>query len=226
MLYISRRINYLGADYSVQDDSALRFGVVDTDDWAEEIVGLNALKAISSAGDIKIFGLSNPVRSTRDVHPYQPNPTPFQTKLNMLKGVSVAVNNDVIVDINYDVRRVTSPVRLRLSDFASECGDYILYGVEVCTGHKLTLVLDDTLIIRETSFEVWPFVGPDGIGVVFDMRELTNLNTLNLVYKTVFRSLEAYDTLCFSVPVIDYENRIIEMNKRYSGQMFKRTRWG
>lgn len=225
MLYISRRVHYRGAVYDVRDDSALRFGVVDTDDNEEQFVSINALRQINSEGKVQISGVDKQIRSVRDVHPYQINASPLQMKMRMLKGVSVVTWNDKVVDISWDNSRICTPVSVRLSDFATICGDFVLYGVDITHGHKITLILDDNIKITDASFEVWPYVGPDGIGVVFDLKELTNPNYLNVIYKTVFRSLEAYDEHDYPVPVIDFGSRITEMNKKFSNTLFEQMRW-
>lgn len=215
MLYISRRVFYNGADYNAQNDSSLRVGVVDTDDGREEFVSLNTLKAISQEGKVNINGLSRNVRGMRDVHPYQIDASPLQTKFRLLRGVSVVTWNGEIVDIDWDNDSIKAPVSIRLSDFAPTCADFVLYGADYTNDHAITLVFDDNISVTESSFEVWPFLGPGGIGVVFDLRGLTNPNTLLALYKTAYRSLEAYDERQFTLPVIDFDDRKERMRKRF-----------
>lgn len=186
MLFISRRVGYSG------------YGVFDTDDNTEEVRTDDELDEILSLTTVRIKGaerawkgkLKPGVVGRCSYNPYQDKRSIslLQTKTLALQGVEVKTCGSYITDIRLNN---SVPAVLRLSDFGSKCGDLLFYRNERQKSLRLTLIMDDRVRIGQLTFRLVPvesrFVncGVHGIGVRFDLREVSNLDTRKLIYYTI-----------------------------------------
>ena len=127
-------------------------------------------------------------REVRDIRPYQPPETltQAQLKMRMLAGVDITVLDGVLTGISWDERRVTEPIRIRLSDYAGACSDCILSGCRNIGFHKLTLVLDDNIEFGKWTFDFMEeddiYEGVEGVGVAIDVRDIRDEKKLEIAY--------------------------------------------
>ena len=211
MLFISR---YFGRD---------AYGVVDTDDGVEEIVPYSTLQDACTAYDLDIKGASYSgtkfenylYRFVNDICPYQPieTVTTLQTKIKMLRHVEVLTYKDMITSICWKPYELSEPVSIRLSDFGHVCTDFFLENNLNSRTHTVTLVIDDSVIMSEYSLLLKREKTRTGIGdfgVVVDVREVTNLETLKLVYSSL-RYLFAE----FGCLVTDHQERFEAMRRLF-----------
>lgn len=181
MLFVSRLI---GSNY----------GVADTEDGVEEKVDAMRLHNYVIDLNIPIAGVipSDDENVFPVISVYQPleTMTQLQVKTEMLLGVSVKVYKDAISSISWDCKRISKPVAIRLSDFAKGCHDGILVNSGVkAYRHILTLILDDKVDFTMRSFRV-PFggnLGENGLGIIFNVKELTDASRVKLLYDIMFR---------------------------------------
>lgn len=202
MLFISRYLSaYVVEDVEnqwrymqskgVERFSTAKFGVVDTLDYKEQAVTLGELLYALSFG-IQIRGVELDGAIVRGIVPYQipDKATPLQTKLMMLRHVSVAVYDGKITGITWDNAKITKPVRVRLSDFASECDGMIFAGQAsrgvVPTDVKLIVEIDDKISLNHLTLSVYAGVFGSGQneaeGVIFDLYDLDSEEKAWLVY--------------------------------------------
>ena len=171
MLYISRYID-IGT-----------YGLVDTDDGREEVVSLLELSDAVYNHNIQIYGVDKKENFLcvldSYVHVYQPAETLTreQLKLRMLGLVDIKCYKDMITSISWRGELIKKPIRIRLSDFGTDCADYLFAHSNEYGTHKVTLVLDEKIHFGPESFCVKTFddsfVAAYGIGVVFDVSELS-----------------------------------------------------
>ena len=196
MLYISRCV---GRD---------KWGVVDTDDYVEEVVDKKQLNDIVLVKGIDIAGVTvgsgrisgkygAGARGTyiRNVEVYQ-NPeyaTRASAKAALLYGVDIKTSGKQIVSISVPGGLRKKLVKLRLSDFGESCGAHVLEQIVVGEHELLMLVMDDKIKITQKTF--------DGISlqyrVVIDLSEVTDRKTVERVYtcenfKTGASNLDIY----------------------------------
>lgn len=159
--------------------------VVDTDDGIEEEIAIAELDDLEDL--VEIAGV-NPDLGT--VYPYQlrSQVTTLQTKLAMLSFVEVVTWNDMVTNIRWREDKITTPVTVRLSDFGTRVADFVLRG-DISRGkHVITLVFDDKLKGCEW-FAFSPLtadsVGVDGLGVVFDFREVVSERLVAQFYRSL-----------------------------------------
>ena len=182
MLFISRRV---GPE---------SFGVVDTDDDVEEVVDWGRLMHACSDCDLEIKGVSVFHESGRtaieNVEPYQPEDTVTlkQLKTAVLNHVRITVYRGSITAIHWCQNDMKSPVTIRPSDFGHSASDYCLLCSEFCNEHVITIVLDDKLEFTSRSFAVFKpfFVGIEGLGAKFDLRELSDDAKAEVIYNSIF----------------------------------------
>lgn len=219
MLYVSRRVG-LG-----------KIGIVDTDDGVETIVGMIELSSmLSSTGlDIKGIKLRKTKLSFTDfrvmgaINVYQSDMyrTLNQAKVCALLKVDVTLFRGVISCISWDNDNIDKPVTVVLSNLASRCGDLVFYSQKWVGEHKVTFVIDNFIEFGEFAFRgsresqkiTW-----DGIGVKFDLRELTDDNKALLIYSAVANSLAEY--VDFPETIIDNEARMEAMMRRWGVMRF------
>lgn len=216
MLYISRCKNF---------DT---YGVVDTDDGVEEFLTLEQIIDVINVQGIMIDGVvprwssDYMMRTVDRIYPYQPDETrkPIQIKANMLYNVDITVFRNVISWIRVKGEKISTPGVLRLSDFGTEVADCVLRGNKWPRGHKVTLVLDDKLKIAPKAFRVLPYadknasIGTYGVGVVFDIREVTNMSIVESVYRAMLNG----DQREIKTSIIDDEcrkRRMIQTARRW-----------
>ena len=180
MLFVSRRVGYD------------KFGVVDSDDGVEEVVGYGVLLKVVDLGiDVKgidLFDNRFAQSALFAVKPYQlpETVTPLQTKTSMLRHVDVIVYKSSIVGIVTHPWDIQSPVSLRLSDFGTHCAEGFLRDNEKIGKHKVTLILDDNIYLDDLSLSLASndsgfSLGVEGAGFVFDLREVTSARTIDMV---------------------------------------------
>lgn len=182
MLYISR---FVGKD---------SYGVADSDTGVETVVNLVALrKAVLDKGlDIKgvvvtkhsTVSWAEPTNWVREdnISVYQPpnTVTSRQIKLQTLRGIEIKTFGSMITAMTWNNSAITTPVTIRLSDFGTSCGDFILYDVRETYGTKVKLVLDDSIEITPDTFNLRfyedMFVSMEKIGLILDIHELSDAN--------------------------------------------------
>lgn len=187
MLFISR---YIGKN---------NYGVVDSETGVEQTYSFSDIehRCLNSSFDIKgvTVGYQQVSKDlgfmcVEEIRPYQPidTMTVLQTKLGIMQHVCVTVYNGSITSVRWDSDRIKSPVSVRLSDFGVSCADCFLYGNKDIGRHKVTLVLDSgvcfcqsSFLLKHNAFEV----GPGGIGVVFDVHELSDA-AARVVYDALY----------------------------------------
>ena len=213
MLYISRGVGH-GA-----------FGVVDTDDGVEEVVSAqDIVKYCGSDPRLEINGVKLTANgSVYSITPYQVPElaTKQQIKTKLLQHVDVRVFRGAVSGIFWNANLIKTPITIRLSDFGESCWDGILIGNDSDGGVKITLVLDDKIRIGEVSFRM-PFgtnLGPNGMGVVFDVREMSNGPSVYNVYQSVFRYSDDPDLF---ESLLDYPERMKRMLDRHYGRTTRR----
>lgn len=209
MLYISRAVGH-GS-----------FGVIDTDDGVEEVVPTHEIVSLCKPGiGLEIKGVKLTANgSVYSIRPYQlpEEATRHQVKTQLLQHVDIRTYQGAITGIFWHANLIKTPVTIRLSDYGESCGDGVLIGNDADRCHKITLVLDDKIRICEASFRM-PFgtsLGPSGIGVVFDVREMSNGPSVYNVYQSVFRFSDDPDLF---ESLIDHSERMKRMLDRQYGK--------
>lgn len=202
MLYISRIINDPVID--------VKYGVVDTDDDVETLIGMEELSDIVLRKHIHIDGVilesSDSGQYVKDTVPYQDMRyySAKQAKTKALLGVDVRVWRNIVTGILADGAVAKSDVRIRLSDYGTELagGSYLGWTNISKLGQMMTLVLDDKITDFDcSSHRVY--------GVRFDISEVTNQAIIDaLFYRMSFilnnpRSIQRY--------LIDKHHRFNEM---------------
>lgn len=160
-----------------------RYGVVDTDDGKESIMSTSEIKKAVIELGFQIAGVT--VKSTRQgwtlekIVAYQPpkSVSTKQVKAKVMQGVDVSKNGDVVVGISVTPRTI-QPLSIRLSDFGTQYGKYVLKDRTI-TGNVI-FVLDDSLKINQLTFRDW--YG----NVSMDFREVTKQSILDAVLSDDF----------------------------------------
>lgn len=181
MLYISRYFGF--ANYCVYD----------TDDGVETEVVPYAIKQAVCESGLEIGGVVKGSEQLEDILTYQDPEftTREQTKLSMLLGVDIVTWGNIITGIRWRSEVMSEPVTVRLSDFGKVIGERVLYGNKEFQSHKLTLVVDDSLEISDMSFtangfgRAYSIIGRYGMGVKFDLRELSDERKVQAVYNAL-----------------------------------------
>lgn len=211
MLFLSRRI------------SKNEYGVVDTDDGVESRVSFSELCRIIQMPGITIGGVETVssdwlVDNALLIRPYQPKETitSLQAKTSALYGVDITIYKDMVTSIQIRADVIKYPVELRLSDFGTYISMHVFRGVNRRNSHHvLTLKLDDSLRLHTEAFSLGSsdnaqVVGIHGLGVVFDLTEVSKTYIVNNVYETLFRQIPG---LVYS-SIIDDEERMSKVYKR------------
>ena len=218
MLYISR---YIGSN---------DYGVVDTDDGVEQRATHQELIRACEKLGLQIAGIQTYTHEfswgTRTVverlmtYQVPEMQTPLQVKTSVMRHVDVVVHKGMITNILWHADEITEPPVIRLSDYGDCCGDRILWGNANREVHKITLILDDKIKFRPKTFrltakeERWS-VGKDGVGVMFDIRELTDNDLARFVYQACLID-EVVDSICFE-SIIDSKEREAYMRRILGG---------
>lgn len=190
------------------------YGVVDTDDWSEEVVSskdiIDAVRThgIEILGTTLEYALSKQSKvSVSGIRPYQlpERVTNLQVKTNLLHRVQVVVYRDVIANVTWCGDEILQPVAIRLSDFGSVVGDRFLFCNQEYGSHKITLILDDKLEFSDQSF-MKPFapLSKTGIGTVFDLHDMKNSENVFEIYKSLLMGLNGAD---MAESILDCEPR-------------------
>lgn len=181
MLYISRYIDHrLG----------LRYGVVDTDDGAEQVCDVSDLyQAVQNnvpIAGVEVFeGNGRRVCNRGKVYQHKDYVTKKQQKLFMLTGVQLILWRNMITEISWDGFKLANPVSVRLSEFAPLCADHLLLDQKVSNGPRVTLVLDDNLKWTVTSFLPHQSAGAD-FDIIYDIRDCSDSSYINSIYNTLW----------------------------------------
>lgn len=203
MLYVSKRY------------SSLKYGIVDTDDGQEEVYTAQELAEIVDTLGIEIKGVTlgdkiykngkRKVWCTVKVWQAEESLQKSQVKLKVLVGVDVKTNGSEITGLSWKHFATERPVRLRLSDYGDSCAEYLLADIQnfAFRGAKfLTIVLDDKIALKAKSFKHAPH-----IGVRFDLSEVTNKKTVEIVYKELISDRSMSQTLLKEI-VTDKPDRL------------------
>lgn len=212
MLYVSR--------FQYNEGGDTKIGIYDTDDDKEEFVDAVELGDAIVYNGLKIEGCSIKSidkweRRLYNIRPHQvlSEVTTLQTKMRMLSHVEVTTWNDMITSIRWDRDKIAGkPVTVRLSDFASVVGDCVLWG-NLGSEHSVTLVFDDDIMLWKNSFAKETFnvsiIFEGGLGVKFDIREMTNEQQVHLIYEAAGSRGDISDS------IIDHPERKELMRKIY-----------
>lgn len=179
MYYVSRRY------------STSKFGVIDTDDGVEDTFTIKELQELVCEKGIEIKGVETYTKCTshgqtmriRGIQVYQPeeNVNVSQVKLHVITGVDIKTQGTEIVSVTWRSLSERKPCSVRLSTFGSSCADYLFSDIseyKFGVGSFLTLILDDKITVSGKSFKRCATVG-----IIMDLREVTNNRTAECVYK-------------------------------------------
>ena len=188
MLYVSR--------YDIGD----KYGICDSDDMVEEVVTFAKVSYNSYTLGIKIHGVE--IKEEKDeiwdelhvrvrrIFAYQvpEYSTRQQAKLKTLYGIDVKVWDGMVTSVTCDERRVSAPVRLRLSDFAAECGSCIFHCNQDIGFHKLIVVLDDKITFGQYIFnsksDDYYHPGKSKLGIAIDVSEVSDDEQARFAYNS------------------------------------------
>ena len=205
MLYISRRVD------------KTTWGVVDTDDDVETIVDGNEISRLVNSQCVTIHGVRPTVASSVSIEVYQPAETltRLQVKTRTLQQVDIKVYKNMITSIRFNKDKIQNSPRIRLSDFGTELAGYVLSENKYC-GHykKLVLVFDDKLTYKPNTFKRLqfgtPLVGVHGMGLVYDLKELSDFHA-----RQVYDMLMAESQSGAFTSICDNQERVIQMRQYY-----------
>ena len=225
ILYVSR---FVGAD---------RVGIVDTDTGEENILTMKQLVKLVSECTVtgarygmtgKGDNMSNPPGwKPWDgilITPYQDESTVTraQLKCKLLRPflhVTLYGSTITLIEWQRGGRDLDKSERVRLSDFGSVCGDYMLiYSLGALRKDlTITFVLDDNIKVNPYAFAL-NRGNIDGkvlslTGARIDIREVTNQESVNNVYSAVWS--DSFTSEDFSA-IIDTEERKAKMIRRYT----------
>lgn len=158
-----------------------RFGVVDTDIDDETVASKKQLQEAIKAG-ANILGAED----TERIKSYQPVETKslLQVKYKTLYNIDVTTYKSIITGITWNKATVSKPVEVRLSDFGTICGPYLIMFNERCPVEKVILILDQKITFGKNTFWIPPLGNIADYGMFADARELSNDAALTL-YKSV-----------------------------------------
>lgn len=189
----------------------LKYIITDTDDGSETIAVWPEIEdyCINLGLDIKgvILGEKTVRGRTKlgiksiSIYQHPEEVTRQQAKLKVLKGVDVVVNAGRIALIKAHMDGAGT-IRLKLSDYGTVCGDYILMEMHYVRGFTLILELDDSIVLTSKSLSY--FIER---GVVVDLLGVTNKKTIQYVTAEVARSSYRYLSLGAEA-IIDTHERI------------------
>lgn len=190
MLFISRY---------VRNVDSINYGLVDTDTGIEEVVDWSHIWRLTIKQNAKIAGVDI-VGNTVVMSVYQEPSTITlaQIKLKMLRYVDVKTYNGMVTSIKWDINKIKSPVRVRLSDFGTKCADYCMFENEGhADGLKVLLILDNKVTINKTFFDISHVNNLTYHGVALDFTELDDENAAKaytFLYVQVSRGTIVRDT--------------------------------
>lgn len=168
MLYVSRQVG------------KSTWGIVDTDDGVENLCNRTDLITAVTRCNLDIKGVAYK-HGSLSVVVYQ-NPeflTTKQAKSVTLLGVDVKTSGNIIVGLQIKRGICKGSVTIRLSDYCTNCGNYILSELQPrnCPGH-VYIVVDDKLKLSKKTFTGLREYG----NVYLDLTEVTNQKTLDNCY--------------------------------------------
>ena len=172
MLYISR---YIGPD---------QYGVVDTDDGVEQVISFTELYGAVCLDRLSIAGapIVHNTLADKNIVVCQPPDTisRVQAKAKVLLKVDVKCYKSMITSIIWNRSSDEDLVDIRLSDYGTCVADYVLARNVAFGGYKVCLIFDDKLTYCTNAFRRRYFerdlIGKNGVGAVFDLRELSDGN--------------------------------------------------
>ena len=200
-LFISRRI---------KTTIYTSYGVVDTDDGVETKLPGEDIYNIINQSHLEILGV-NPETFEITVYQLPELVTRRQTKARLMQAVDIKIWNGMITSVKWDAERITKPVHVRLSDYASKCADLIFSeNHDTPDSVKVVIILDDKLTWYKTIFE---FYWAAYVGVAFDFRELSDIKA-QYAYDCMYEIFsEIPRQLMPSLPtVIDSRRRVYRLN--------------
>lgn len=182
MLYISR-FDSLSKGHNREP----YYGVADTETGVETVhSATQIIKMITEDPSLEIAGVNTEIVSRGDVRKvtgieiYQlpEYMSTAQAKLKLLYDVDIRVFDGDIRAIMGAPRR---DVTIRLSSFGKTCNSYLFSSL--VRQSIVTFVLDDRISIKKDSFYAY-----SPRGVIYDIREVTDENLLNMMYFGRFSS--------------------------------------
>lgn len=166
------------------------YGVVDTDDGAEDLITLADLCNICCHMNLQVEGVKVKDGQIEVIKPYQApeTMTPLQRKAHALYGVEITEYCGAISSITYDGTSMKSAPVIRLSDICRWCGDFLFLNTDYCGVHAITLVIDNKCTFTPKSFMGYESYSPgiSGLGVAFDIRELTWDDRAMMIYNLLY----------------------------------------
>lgn len=182
--------------------------VFDTDDCSESPASLEELTKAIQLG-LTIYGVevivgAYGVPSIKSVSPYRPEPeyTSKLARLKALYGIDMHIHRGTLLNIEFTSCKIPVKCRIRLSDYASDCGSRITaYGDDI--NGEITLVVDDKIKVhRETFFGA---IVRDGL--IIDFTEASDESAM-YIYHAICR--------CFLIDKDVRERRFIDLNARFN----------
>lgn len=199
MLFISRFVSLREGLEAWSKDNT-KVGVVDTDDWSEDIILGQRLRQLVHDHKLQIGGVRTAIIEgeyhVQTYRPYQHSSfiIPQQAKLKMLYDIEITRYRERITSIYWKPSELPMDVSIRLSDFGKSCGDSMLTGVGRGNGCIVTIILDDNIQFGQSSFG--SFIGvlssTAADGLKFDIRELTN----ECLAKRLYRFVSIWQECC------------------------------
>lgn len=180
MLYVSRFVSFLSwCDESRSVDyGEMKYGVVDTDDYQEEIVSYAVLtKAVFELG-IPILGVERVTYANRstgiEVTPYQDDRycTRLMVKTKTVLGVDIRVFNGEITAILINESVMRDGVRVKLSDFGDKITVDTMLRCESVEPDDKSLIVeldDDVHVVGNIYYHNLPCVW-------FDVSNMSNVD--------------------------------------------------
>ena len=219
MLFISRHIwldNPESSKYSPYGLSQCHcYGVVDSDDGVEEVVGADDIQTIVREYGVDIAGVEycDNYRNMSGRHPYQLNPSLVCVKTSLMKHIDVTVYGSMITGIKWNIPTKTLPTSIRLSDFGDSCADLMMFeNLENSSLNGLiTLIFDDNIqSIEPRALRLCGYggetchlgSGDGGVGMIVDLHEVHDAALASNIYQQLF----AYSGNIFG-HIIDIEER-------------------
>lgn len=198
MLYVSRLVGRYSFEIVDTDDntveSATHQDIVKATNLGVAIEGVSLVKSMTFFGSQMI----------KSIEPYQLDSelTQMQVKAKVMLHVDVKLYKGVLTQLTWDVDDWNWPVSIRLSDFAAESSDRVLYGNPVSESHRVTLIFDDKFKVSDKALYV--NTGLKDRGFKFDIREVTDYYRAMSIYKQLLEKQSYGDLL---EDILDDESR-------------------
>lgn len=199
-----------------------KFVVVDTDDGSEQVASRREIAHCVRQLGLTIEGVRTHKEGRQvivdsiSLYRKMSPPSGITAKLKVLYGVDVILRDKKIVRINIP-DELSRPVSIRLSDFATSCGDTI---VGQRFRHRdakpdIEIVLDDKISVTDLSFK--HFMGD---GIRLNLKDFHSLDLVNTIISEAKLNSEVDFLEQFVVDCperIDFYKAILLVERDYSG---------